>query len=248
MKHMSLLLCLLASVRLFASDPEVQFQHATDLYASGSYDSARVAFEDIVAQHTHFESYYNLGNCYYKLGNMPKAILAYERARLLEPGDEDLEINLTLANSKIQDRIEELDTSGVGSLFERLGSAQALAWYTRLSLLFVILATALLVMRLMKSAGKGRRTYGVLGTLCLLAFGLFLALSIVVSRNINSTQSAIIMEATVDVVNDPGGEEIAFVLHEGSKVKIRQRREGWLYIEIASGDIGWIQETACEVI
>lgn len=248
MKQVFLFLSLLLSTQLLASDPDSQFHEASNLYAAGSYDSALVVFEDILQEHAHFESYFNLGNCYFKLGDMPQAILAYERAKLLNPGDEDLEVNLTLANSKIQDRIEILDTSGVGTLFERLRSKQALAWYTRLSILFMVLACGFLAVRLVKKPGRSKRTFGALGTLSLLAFALFFTLAFVSNDAVKSTQSAIIMEAKVDVVNDPGGNAVAFVLHEGSKVKIRQRQDGWLYIEIASGDIGWIEESACEII
>ena len=40
--------------------------------------------------------YYNLGNCYFKLHNLPAAILSYERARRLAPRDEDIAYNLRL--------------------------------------------------------------------------------------------------------------------------------------------------------
>ena len=51
------------------------------------------------------EVYYNLGNAYYRTDNITKAVLNYERAHLLSPGDEDISFNLQFARSKTIDKI-----------------------------------------------------------------------------------------------------------------------------------------------
>ena len=49
--------------------------------------------------------YYNLGNCYYRQDSIARAILCYERARLLDPADDDVRMNLEMARAKTVDRV-----------------------------------------------------------------------------------------------------------------------------------------------
>ena len=39
-----------------------------------------------------------------------------------------------------------------------------------------------------------------------------------------------------------------FVLHEGTKVRIGERVEGWIEVTIADGNKGWLEERAIEMI
>ena len=73
---------------------------ADEAYAAGNYQQAIALYEQIL--HTQGEAaaiYYNLGNSYYKSDNIAKAILNYERALLMNPGDGDIRFNLELARS-----------------------------------------------------------------------------------------------------------------------------------------------------
>ena len=54
--------------------------------------------------------YYNLGNAYYRLGDLGKAILFFERARLLLPRDDDLIFNLSHARNQTVDAIADVQT------------------------------------------------------------------------------------------------------------------------------------------
>jgi len=49
--------------------------------------------------------YYNLGNAYFRLGDLGRAIVHYERARLLIPRDADLIFNLAYAYDQTRDVI-----------------------------------------------------------------------------------------------------------------------------------------------
>ena len=75
-------------------------------YVNGNYADAISVYEHLLKNAGESaELHYNLGNAYYKAGNVPKAILAYERASLLNPGDEDIVFNLQLARSKTVDKV-----------------------------------------------------------------------------------------------------------------------------------------------
>jgi tetratricopeptide (TPR) repeat protein len=76
-----------------------------EAYGKGNYQQAINDYEQLLKQGVSAEVYYNLGNAYYRSENITKAIINYERALLLSPGDEDIRFNLQLARSKTIDKI-----------------------------------------------------------------------------------------------------------------------------------------------
>jgi tetratricopeptide (TPR) repeat protein len=86
---------------LAGGDPHRSSLRAGDkLYDEGKFDEAmrryQMALEsedpDVLAR-----AYYNLGNCYLKLGKTRDAIACYENALLINPSDPDAKHNLELA-------------------------------------------------------------------------------------------------------------------------------------------------------
>src|SRR5713101_1529972 len=92
-----------------AQEMSLQFEQANQLYRAGDFQKAATIFEQIVGNG--YESsalYYNLGNTYFKLHNIPAAILNYERAKRITPRDEDNSYNLRIAQLRVVDRIEQI--------------------------------------------------------------------------------------------------------------------------------------------
>ena len=76
-------------------------------YSNEMYIDAIGYYEEVLKEgYESAQLYYNLGNAYFNINNLPAAILNYERARVLDPGDEDIKFNLSIANSMIPDKIE----------------------------------------------------------------------------------------------------------------------------------------------
>ena len=88
---------LLGNLEVFAAGPAA-FEQANHEFAAGRFAAAAAGYEKLLATGgPRAAVYYNLGNCYQRLGQYGHAILAYERARLLTPRDPDLSANLALA-------------------------------------------------------------------------------------------------------------------------------------------------------
>ena len=82
------------------------FQEANQSYSAGRFDEALETYLELAeAGFSNGPLSYNIGNCYYRRGEIGKSILHYERARLLMPGDEDLAHNLELSQLKVTDTI-----------------------------------------------------------------------------------------------------------------------------------------------
>ena len=74
-------------------------------YRQGKYLEAADTYKKMLTEgQESAQLYYNLGNCYYKLGENTQAILNYERALLLNPADRDARYNLQMAQSQAVDK------------------------------------------------------------------------------------------------------------------------------------------------
>ncbi|KJU84184.1 hypothetical protein MBAV_003620, partial [Candidatus Magnetobacterium bavaricum] len=88
------------------------FQKASAYYAQGKYDSAIARYEGLLAAGVESGNlYYNLGNCYFKAGDIGRSILSYERAGRLIPHDPDLKANyeFVLSQAPNREKIQQAD-------------------------------------------------------------------------------------------------------------------------------------------
>ena len=77
------------------------------LYEDGRYEQAARSFQQLVDKgYGDPVLYYNLGNAYFKQGDIGRAILNYLRAERLAPRDDDIRANLDFARSQTLDLLE----------------------------------------------------------------------------------------------------------------------------------------------
>ena len=92
------------------------FADANAQYAEGNYAEAAIQYEQILAElpstsvadlpSDYAVVYYNLGNAYFKQGELAQSILAYERALRLQPSFKDAKHNLLNDTTKIINQLE----------------------------------------------------------------------------------------------------------------------------------------------
>ncbi len=231
-------------------DQQQQFRQANRFYEEGAFDQALSGYQEILSQG--YESgplYFNVGNCYYKLGQIGRAVLFYERARRLIPGDEDLQANLVLANLKVVDKIPELPEFWPITLANgliHLLSRPVLLGVT-FSLYFIFIAS--IIVKTLARRGAVQSVGGrsaILSGALLLLFGLLLVAQI---RQAQEHNRAVIMVPTVHVMSAPGAEGVeVFTLHEGTRVRIDQTSGQWVEIVLTDGNVGWLKAETLEVI
>jgi hypothetical protein len=228
-----------------------QFDQANQAYRTGNYQKCIQIYQSILSQgYESAELYYNLGNAYYKINNIPAAILQYERAGRLAPSDPDIEHNLALANLRITDKIDAIPDLFFISWwrdFIDLRNADQWAWIAVASLWVTVLVMALLLTSLLPV--RVRTTFSAL----VLAGILFSVVSftgmVSRSRAEKNHHYAIIFSPTVTVKSAPDEDSTnLFVLHEGIKLEVLDRVSQWSKIKLADGKIGWIPSTNFVVI
>lgn len=229
--------------------PQAQ-QQAGQFYAEGKYSDAIGIYEQILAEGQESAAlYYNLGNCYYKLGENTKAILNYERALLLDPGDGMARYNLKMAQQAIVDKIEILPELFLVRWYKSLEnhfSADQWGYISvALFILFLIMAALFFYSR---SVGI-KKTGFVVG---IIAFVLTLgAIYFAMKQNdrIVNREYAIITTPSVTVKGAPDKSGTSlFLIHEGLKVKVVGELGDWYNIQLADGNEGWVAKTDLEKI
>ncbi len=238
-----LLMCLVLPQAGFAAQqPEATFAQANHYYNEAIYDSALMAYHDVLD--SGFESaalYYNLGNTYFKLRDFPSAILYFEKARKLAPADEDILFNIALANNMIVDRIEPLPQMFYRiwwNQFYGLFDADTWAWIS----VFLFVATlALLLLYLVAGRLLWRKLGFFVGLLMLIVFIGSFGLASQKYYYTQEVNEAILFAPTITVKSAPSANSVdLFVLHEGTKVFLLDELDDWAKIRIANGSVGWL--------
>ena len=224
---------------------------ANQAYSEGRWEDALAGYDMISGMGLESAALYcNTGDAYFKSGNIPMAILNYERALKADPSYQDAHYNLELLGSMIQDRIDpvpEFILSVWAKNVCRLMDSNAWA-VTFLVLLALTMAMALLFV--LSPSVAGRRTGFFTGIVLLLMAASSLSFSIWQKNDYMKVDSAIVMRPVSSVKSSPSSEssQDLFVLHEGTKVKVIDQVGSWNNIELADGRQGWIPSVDIELI
>ncbi len=239
-------LVILAPAHARSFEKEALLQQANKLYSEAIYDSALLAYHQILD--AGFESvalYYNMGNTFFKLRDFPSAILFYEKARKLNPADPDILFNLEVANSLIVDKIEPLPQMFYRIWWNRfyaMFDADTWAW---ISVVVFVFTLAMALLYLVANSIVLRKIGFFAGLLFLFASIVTFGLASQKYYYTQQISEAIVFTPTITVKSSPAANSVdLFVLHEGSKVELLDRVGDWHKIKIASGSIGWLPDEA----
>jgi len=241
----------LSQARAAESYPDSLWNAGVAAYTEGDFASALQDWEDVRATGLMSkELYYNLGNAYFKTGEMAQSILWYERALKLDPSDADIRHNLEYARSLTQDRIEEVPEI----FFEQWGHALCYllpsnTWAV-LCLVFLAAAVAMALLFLLGSTAGRRRVGFFVGIACLLLAFLGWDFAQWQRQEALAQDRAIVMRPVSSVKSSPSAESAKdlFILHEGTRVKILDNVGSYTNIELGDGRQGWLPTGDIEVI
>lgn len=225
-------------------------QQAETLYRETKYEEAAGIYKNILAGGMESaDLYYNLGNCYYKLGENTKAILNYERALLLNPSDGMARYNLKLAQKAIVDKIEVLPELFLVRWYKAAETYFSADQWGYISIgLFIILLFMVALFFYAGSVGWKKTGFWVGCVVLLLTIGtIYFALR--QDHRVNNREYAIITASSVTVKGAPDNSGTAlFLIHEGLKVRVIGSLGDWYNIQLADGNEGWIVKSDMEKI
>ena len=207
-------------------------------------------YEELLHAGVSADVYYNLGNAYYRMDNITRAIINYERALMLSPGDEDIRFNLQLARSKTIDKISPESEMFFVTWYHSIVNSASVDRWAYVAIVSLILALALLMLYFFSATGWQRRVgfYGAL--LGLIFFVLSNIFAVQQRRQLSERSSAIITSSSASVKKNPKADAAAsFVIHEGTKVQITDKSiRDWAAIRLSDGREGWLPLSQMEEI
>ncbi|WP_303030309.1 M48 family metallopeptidase [uncultured Duncaniella sp.] len=253
------ILLLIGATSLRAAESPLISQADSAYNADDFRQAADIYLNVIQQQGPSAKLYYNLGNTYYRLGEMGNAILSYERALRLDPSDDDVRNNLAFVNARITDRPGERGTFLGNALDAVSAYMHSNTWAWVAFSLFVITLVALMAY-LFSNIIKVRKLGFFGGILTFMACCVSLYFSFRSAAIAMSDDAAIItvpstiLSTTPRVPQDRSQE--AMLLHEGTKVKILDSVKSttdsihslWYDVEVDNSHRAWINASAVEKI
>lgn len=240
MKYLITLICLAIATIGWGQDQD-NFDKATTLYQKGDYTQAAAVYSSILKSGKESSAlYYNLGNTYYKLNNVPESIYYYEKALQLDPENADAKNNLIFANQMKVDAITPLPKTWVRQLSDGIvGLFSAHTWAV-LSIIgvFAFVLSFLLYYFVERTALK-RTFFSLMLVFLFFAIGSY-TLAHFCHKQVSQTQYAILFDKTVRVFSDANAYSSEVMqLYEGTKVEIIEDAKDWVKIRLVNGKTGW---------
>ncbi len=222
------------------------FEKGNDYYKNGKYEQAIDAYNSVLsAKKQSAELYFNLGNCYYKLNKVAPAIYNYEKALVLSPNDSDIQNNLRFAQKRTVDEIKVVPKVGFAKLLRDFTGMYHYNTWAWISVVFSILFLGCFLGYYFSAFALNKRLF---------FFGMFLMLVLVVvgvasasfeKSYFKNERPAIVFAEMTEVKSEPQRMGAAVVvLHEGTKVFVKETVDNWKKVQLTDGTEGWIDSEA----
>jgi hypothetical protein len=241
---------LFAHARSGEQEYERLFAQANEAYKNADYKRATQMYEQL-AQHgiESADVYFNLGNCYYKSGKMAAAILNYTRAQRLDPTDDDIEFNLSLAESRIADKIDPAPQFFIIKWWRLFVGLQTASAWSAVGVGFVWLLCAVAGIFFVATSPSLKKTMFTTGIVSLCGIALMFTFAYQQNKTTVRDESGIVFASSVSVKSEPQEEsKDLFVLHEGTRVEILGGDGVWCKVRIADGSVGWLRRNTIQII
>lgn len=229
---------------------EVRFDSATVAYNQGNYEKAISYYQEILEDGKHSAAlYYNLANCHYKRNEIAPSIYYYEKALLLSPNDAEIKNNLVYAQNMTLDAITPLPQTTLSKFYKQLTGILSFDGWAYLGVVFVVLFVLayILFYYFQYSTHKRIAFISSLTAIALAVISIFIAF--MEYQDFKDDEPAIIFAQEITVKAEPNDRsEVAFVLHEGTKVNVLDAFDNWKKIELSDGQVGWLPDDTLRML
>ena len=240
MRIIGIIMLLMVSLQSERISADSLFALGNRYFRIEKYDYALDTYSAILEQVEHPDLYFNMGNTFYRLGDVGKAVWAYEKGLQFSPRQKDLNHNLDIVNTRVQDRIEMPQ----GYFF--------IEWYSSLKNQYTLqdlIVWGGLMILLFALAGFFKE-FGILDMVFAGRTQIFFLIFTVVIHGLaldkywelSDREEGVVVSSVVNVRSAPvdRDEKVIFRIHEGLKVDIAQSQPGWFEIILLDGKKGWI--------
>ena len=224
------------------------FEQGVELFKQGKYQQSATKFENVLDAGTQSGAlYFNLGNCYFKMGKLGKARVAYEKAKYFLPRDHDLNGNLAYLATKLEDKVEFSDKNIFLKIWffpSKFFTRNEMAVFVLLTFFILILLWLALIFRI----PFRRIIIGKIVVFIMIFIWISSVLCVKIKDETTPTYGVVMFKEIPVRWGNTNDDKVAFYLHEGTKVLIRQQRGNWFLVTIGNDKSGWIKNSFVEVL
>jgi len=222
-----------------------QFVTAGMAYKEGRYDAAATHYNNILeGGRTSGPLHYNLGNSYFKKGDIGRAILNYERAMKFIPRDSDLNFNYDYVKSQT----DQYGFAEKLKILNRLVQSH-IHFYTIDEMVLILIGVVMVMGILFLVLLYVRWPESIRSGIFALLLCIFLIYGIGLIVKVDEGRDLVIVMIPTESYFEPRTDSIVhFKLSEGTKAKILKSEGHWIKIQRLDGKIGWIDRNVLEKI
>ena len=228
-----------------------KFTKANNLYNDSKYEKSIEIYFEILDSGVHSsELYYNLGNSFYKLNDIPNSILFYEKSLKLNPTDKDIINNLKMVNNAIIDDITKIPEPFFDNQLNKISNNLSYSNWGLISLIISFLFLLLFIFYFFSKEPIVKRTSFTLLFVLLVLIGITTKISLHAYEKNHLEKYAIIFSSKIEIKSEPNERsENLLILHMGTKVKIIDSfNDEWVKIKLVNGQEGWINNNEIKII
>lgn len=224
---------------------------ADQAYAKEQYQKASQIYMQLLQKEGKSpELFFNLGDCYYRMDDMTKAVINYQRALQLDPGNRKIRHNLNLAQSKVVDQITpQSEMFFITWIKDWRDMKTADDWASSALVAFILLLVAV-AFYLFGSKLWLRKTGFFAALIFLILTVLYNVFAYQQKTLIMETPQAVVTAVSMDVRTAPSlSASKQFELHEGISIRIIDNSmNDWKEIQLIDGRTGWVRTSQLELI
>ncbi len=215
------------------------YESGLESYRLGEYEMSIQKYDLILSKgFESIELYYNLGNAYYRSGDVAGSIWSYENCLKLSPGHKDARYNLKLANLKVIDKIVLPEPPRYINWYLDLRQSFTSSQKINFSLFILFMIIILFSGSRMKIFTQ----FYILRLVLIFIFFISLYFTLDSIWTTNFFNYGIINDLKIEVRSEPNLLSTRlFEVHEGLKVSVNDKLDKWLEIELLDGKKGWIE-------
>lgn len=240
------LITIFLTVSVSSTSYKTDFSNANSFYEKGDFNAALEQYLKIESNISNWKLFYNIGNSYFKLGDLVKSKIYFLKAKRLVPFNESVNKNLGIIESSLNNNIQLREPGFASNVLKKIESFITIDILS-VFLILILLTFAFFEMMLIKTGRTKRSVYGIIISFIMIL--LLFSYHMIRVGNYNKIKLAVVIRSESKLRSGPGIDNtVLFDITPGITVKIVDQNRDWVQVTASPEIAGWIESEKIEKI